>query len=52
MMEPLLKRYPKSVDKKGKKEYAIQYGQEAYLDKEPRQMLDMKKVYQDKRCEQ
>lgn len=45
MTELLLRRYPKSVDKKGKKEYAIQYGEEAYLDKEPKKMLDIKKVY-------
>lgn len=44
MVELLLRRYPKNVDKKGKKKYAIQYGQEAYLDKEPKQKLDLKKA--------
>lgn len=48
MTEALLKRYPKSVDKKGRKEYAIKYGQEAYLEKEPKRVLEMRRVNEEK----
>lgn len=44
MTEALLKRYPKSIDKKGRKEYAIKYGQEAYLEKEPKRVLEMRRA--------
>lgn len=44
MTEILLKRYPRKVDKEKRKEYTLEFGQEAYLKKEPRISLEMRKV--------
>lgn len=46
MTQTLLKKYPKKVDVQKRKEYTLEFGQEAYIKKEPRVSIDIRKVGQ------
>ena len=52
MTEVLLKKYPKKVDQQKRREYKLEIGQEAYVKKEPKVSLDMRKADIDREVKQ
>jgi len=51
MMETLLKKYPKKVDQQKRREYKLEFGQEAYIKKEPKMPLAIQRMPRDSKIE-